>query len=130
MNSWLYVAILVVSGLWLWLHHKSAITSEKAHQRATFIKEHPQKYHGTSIHPCAKACENVKNLHDKRFLASEVTSLPVFGCTTKQCSCSYVHHKDRRSGEDRRFPSIAMDGIYSNREHRTSKKDRRQPSFA
>lgn len=124
------ITLIVLIVLWFWLHHKSTVSSEKVHQKEEFIKTHPKVYHGISIHQCAKACANVKNLHGKRMLASEAVALPVFGCTVKKCTCSYVHHKDRRSGEDRRYASLVMEGVFSEHEHRTGRKDRRRQSFA
>ncbi|MFW5451404.1 MAG: hypothetical protein ACKE9I_07375 [Methylophagaceae bacterium] len=126
MTNWIILAlILPLFSVWLWLHYsKSSMQPKQSHTKKT------QSFHGISIHQCSAACANVKSLHGKRFLAREVMSLPIFGCTSKECTCTYVHHNDRRNGGDRRFPTLAMANVFSDHEHRVSKIDRRQASFA
>ena len=40
----------------------------------------------------------------KRFLSSAAPRLPLPDCDVLECKCKFVHHKDRRDGEDRRSP--------------------------
>ena len=111
MENWLFIAILILlPSIWLWLHYFKS-------RKHTVLRSH-QTYHGVTIHPCSTACDKVKSLDRIRFLAREVTSLPVLGCTTKECTCTYVHHKDRRNGEDRRIAGITMQGVFIENEHR------------
>ena len=44
-----------------------------------------------------------------RYLSREAPILPLPTCNSKGCACRYLHHDDRRSGEDRRY-AIAMSG--------------------
>ena len=129
MDNWLFISILILLPvIWLWLHYSKADSSRKNTElRSPHIKK--QTYHGVTIHQCAAACGNVLSLNGKRFLASEAPSLPVFGCTAKECTCIYEHHKDRRSDIQRRIPSLAMKGTFIENEHRDNP-DRRKQSFA
>jgi hypothetical protein len=106
------------------LHHGSKPTKPNlANHNST------QTFHSVSISTCNKACPNVKKLKGRLFLANEASPLPVAGCTTKQCTCSYGHHDDRRNGDDRRYPINIMSNLYEDEEHRIRHNDRRQDSF-
>jgi hypothetical protein len=134
MDNVVIIALISLLGaVWLGLHLQSKLKS-KTSIKPNF-KDKPTKpksaFHGITIQPGSRACQNVAALAKKRFLASEVSCLPTHGCTNPECSCHYVHHPDRRSGEDRRYPSISMQHIYSDNEHRTiNKQDRRKSHFA
>lgn len=76
---------------------------------------HPQHnpYRGVSIRFSSNACDAVKRLADRCFLAKEAPPLPLPECRATHCKCRYVYHADRRSGEDRRSglePPLAMAG--------------------
>ena len=131
MDNWLFILILILlCSIWLWLHHSVSNSSHK-HKTPSPTKRRPKSYHGVTIHPCHQACEYVNRLKGKRFLASEVAELPIYGCANPECcSCTYIHHDDRRTGEDRRYPSIAMQAVFSEKEQRSTRKDRRKNSFA
>jgi hypothetical protein len=59
-------------------------------------------YRAVSIRFRSNACEAVKRLAGKRFLTPEVPPLPLPRCRCERCECRYLHHADRRRGEDRR----------------------------
>ncbi len=67
------------------------------------------QWHAVSIdypdEPYEGACFAVRQLTDKRFLSDQAPVLPLADCQNDECSCSYMHHADRRSGNDRRVPS-------------------------
>jgi len=130
MENWLLFPILLVLSLvWLYFHRALKVVSTENNKSSS--QPNPKNnFHAVSIHTCAHPCENVESFKGRRFLAREVTQLPVEGCTHQHCTCGYVHHQDRRSGEDRRYPSIAMQGVFSQKEHRAKKSDRRKHSFA
>ena len=52
----------------------------------------------TSIKAAGNACDEAKKLKGKRYLHSEVPSLPLAACDVARCDCRYVHHVDRRTG--------------------------------
>jgi hypothetical protein len=52
------------------------------------------------------ACQAVKDLTDKRFLADEAPGIPLKSCNSANCTCKYVHHEIRREhDQDRRAPN-------------------------
>jgi len=131
MENWIFIStIILLLSVWLWLHHRSKSDLSHEHKSIPIAKPHVKTYHATSIHPCSKACESVNSLKEKRFLLSEVAALPVQGCTNPNCDCTYIHHEDRRNGDDRRVPSITMENVFSANEHRTTKVERRKQSLA
>ncbi|MBL4763573.1 MAG: hypothetical protein JKY93_12860 [Gammaproteobacteria bacterium] len=131
MDNWLFSSLFIVlCATWLWLHY-SGVKSAKQHAVASPIKKPLKTYHGITIHLCEHACKDVCHVRSQRYLASEVPALPIYGCTNPECSCTYVHHEDRRSGDDRRYPSLTMEGVFASNEHRhTHKPDRRKQQLA
>ncbi len=71
----------------------------------------PISYQALSVHYRRDACEAVRRLAGKRFLLKEAPSLPLHGCTAEHCRCGYVHHPDRRSGEERRSGLRSLYGM-------------------
>jgi hypothetical protein len=127
MTDWLYLllipALLLV--VWFWPEQKNKAPSTRRERSAT----RANKYHAVSIEPCADACDAVDALGGKRFLSAEAMPLPLSTCDAVQCKCTYKHHTDRRKGEDRRHASVAMEHIYSRREHRKGIDRRRQHAY-
>jgi hypothetical protein len=59
------------------------------------------------------ACQAVKDLTDKRFLADEAPTMPLENCNSANCTCKYVYHDTRRKhDEDRRAPSSLRTTLY------------------
>lgn len=56
----------------------------------------------------ASCCQAVQTLLGKRFLSSEVPKLPLDGCDSKACQCTYELHDDRRA-DIRRVSDVAYD---------------------
>lgn len=80
-------------------------------------------FHAVSIVPAESCCGEVRSLGDQSFLSDEAPSLPLPGCTARDCTCRYVHSSDRRGGSrDRRQPTFAQDlaEVWSLRERRGS----------
>jgi len=50
----------------------------------------------------SSSCQAAKDLEDRRFLSGAAPRIPLPDCDAAECKCKFVHHKDRRSGEDRR----------------------------
>ena len=124
MDNWLFIAILILLPvIWFLLHHSTA-----RKQIYSLHKKKP-KFQGVSIQACSAACDNVKSLEGKRFLADEVSILPVIGCTKEKCLCTYMHHRDRRRGIERRLPLSALETVFSEKDQRF-RPDRRKQSFA
>jgi hypothetical protein len=109
------VVIAAIVALY-WRRIKSAVHPPSG----THPKSNP--FHAVTVKFRKNACEAVRQLEAKRFLAKEAPRLPLPNCTAKNCGCRYVHYDDRR-GEDRR------EGIRvtpSNGVQRRSQQDRRR----
>ena len=63
-----------------------------------------REFHAVSIKFASSACSAAKSLEGKRFLSSASPRFPLPDCDVLDCKCRFVHHEDRRDGEDRRNP--------------------------
>lgn len=61
-------------------------------------------YHAVSIKLSPVACQAAKDMAGRRFLSTAAPKLPLPDCDVLDCNCRFLHHKDRRSGKDRRSP--------------------------
>lgn len=69
------------------------------------------KFHAVSVEPGRNSCHSARALKGQRFLSREAPPLPLKNCMNDQCTCSYVHHEDRRAGPRRaRDIGVAIDG--------------------
>ncbi len=59
-------------------------------------------FHAVSIKFASSACSAAKSLKGKRYLSSAAPRIPLPECDVLECTCRFVHHKDRRDGDDRR----------------------------
>ena len=76
---------------------------KKPHKVPVAAQAAGKRYHCVEIRRGSHACKAVKDLGNTRFLSDEAPRLPVPGCTAGQCTCSFIHHDDRRD-DDRRNP--------------------------
>lgn len=125
MNNWLYVALFIIVVL-LWVYSKRSKAKSSKNQASKAIKR-KQDFRAVSIQICPQACAAAKKIRDKRFLSHQAPMLPLNDCNVKDCKCKFVHHNDRRSHDDRRFTSIIMQNVFSEKEKReNTKSDRRK----
>jgi hypothetical protein len=110
---------LLVLGFWLYARAKAASKNTTSHHDI-------EPFHNVCIQPGKKACAHVKALKGNHFLAREVSPLPLKDCNAKSCSCRYIHYKDRRDGEDRRYPSGVMASVYADKEQLLKQGGRRK----
>jgi hypothetical protein len=94
-------------------------------------------YHCVDIRSGAGACETVQHLAGTRFLSNEAPTLPVPGCTAPKCTCSFVHHDDRRQSDRRNpygmwasIPPVITGERRSRTDRRKSHKNTFRPSIA
>lgn len=89
------------------------------------------RFHAVSIRFGANPCSKARQLHGQRFLSAAAPRLPVDGCDAADCDCRFVHHADRRAGDDRRSPFQSGFGGSALRveENRRARPDRRVASF-
>lgn len=43
-------------------------------------------------------------MEGRRFLSTAAPKLPLPACDVLECNCRFIHHKDRRTGVERRSP--------------------------
>ena len=102
------ILLLLVLGLLIaWLFYRQGLDrpeSRPDRRRRIGVTRGGEEYHAVSIKPGAYACGEANEIAGERFLASEAPEIPLPGCTSSNCECHFVHHKDRRTGKDRRSP--------------------------
>lgn len=60
------------------------------------------RFHAVSLENLSGACAAAYAIEGERFLPGEAPQLPLPECDVPVCNCLYVHHNDRRVGENRR----------------------------
>ena len=103
--NWPVMALLLVLLLAIWLFVRSRQVTESTDKSpATQSSNTNTAYHAVSIKFSSNACDAAKDMEGRRFLSTAAPKLPLAGCKVLDCSCRFVHHKDRRTGKDRRSP--------------------------
>jgi hypothetical protein len=103
--NWPLMALLLVLLLAIWLFIRSRrVTQSKEETPATQTSKANTAYHAVSIKFPSNACAAAREMEGRRFLSTAAPKLPLAGCQVLDCSCRFVHHKDRRTGKDRRSP--------------------------
>lgn len=98
-------AAVVLLVLWLYVRRRgqSAPPPEPAKPKGTG----ENAYHAVSLKIDAKnACDAAREMTGRRFLSTAAPRLPLRGCNALECRCRFTHHKDRRTGKDRRSPFV------------------------
>lgn len=99
-------------------------------KRSDATSSHP--WHGVDIVPGRVACQAVKALGTRRFLAAEAPRVPLPDCTTpSHCQCVYRHFPDRRKGprraDERGMPPLPWIG--KNRRERRGRRADDGPDY-
>ena len=77
---------------------------QKKHQATLASRRHARSsYHAVEVRAGDFTCGAAQKLEHVRYLSDEAPTLPVPGCKVERCTCSYIHHDDRRD-DDRRNP--------------------------
>lgn len=66
-------------------------------------------YRGVAIKPSNGGCGAVQRWLGKRLLSREAPALPVPGCGSPHCQCTFQHFDDRRAGERRHSGTSARE---------------------
>lgn len=122
--SQILVLVLLVAAVALgWRYaSKRSVQPDKPVAR----RESRPSYHCVEVRVGAPSCEAVQQCTNVRFFPNEAPGLPVTGCNAGTCTCSYVHHEDRRE-DDRRNPYGQWASMLSVTEsERRSKHERRR----
>lgn len=128
-TSLLLVLLLL---LWLFIRRRASRAAPRPAPRPAppaSVDRQKTAFHAVSIAFGKNACEAARDLAGHRLLSSAAPRLPLPDCDAPECSCRFVHHKDRRSGKDRRSPFGAAgfagaSGTF--RQEQRSGRDRRQ----
>jgi len=130
MNNWLYVLVLIVVGaVWIFLKRSKANPSSTL-KSVSATSKRKKEFAAVSIKIGPQACSAAKYLKGKRFLSSKAPALPLSKCDVSDCKCKYDYYKDRRSEDDRRYPSAIMQSVFSDKEKRDNPKlGRRKNSY-
>ena len=118
-------------------HQPSKVKTQTVRKRSARIlaegkkqaaPDKPDAYRSAEIKFKDCACDAVKEMEGKRFLSCEVPLIPLPDCTSPNCKCTYIRHKDRRDwSEDRRASFISQSNQYTagGNGERRAKVDRR-----
>lgn len=93
-----FVSLVTVIAVYWWRRsslHKKPLAAPVAK------RDTRSSYHCVEVCAGNPACESVRQLGHVRFLSQEAPSLPVSDCSISSCTCSFIHHDDRRD-DDRR----------------------------
>ena len=118
---------LIVLVVWLYLRGRKPDTA--ASQPELLADTSSSQYHAVSIKYDSNACEAARAMDGRRFLSNAAPRLPLPECDALECNCRFSHHKDRRTGKDRRSPFGAAGfggGTGSFEKERREKAGRRQ----
>ena len=99
----LLLTALLLLALWLLIRIRRNDKVEEP-ERQIAPGDADTAYHAVSIKISAQACKAARELTGIRFLSSAAPKLPLPACDVPDCSCHFMHHKDRRAGKDRRSP--------------------------
>jgi len=80
---------------------RETVRPDQIHKR---VATSDTKFHAVSLKFASNACDAAKNMKGRRFLSGAAPRIPLPNCDAAECRCRFVHHKDRRSAEDRRSP--------------------------
>ncbi|WOJ94477.1 hypothetical protein R0135_04770 [Congregibacter variabilis] len=64
------------------------------------VREPLGPYAAVSVKPSSNSCSTAFEMSNLRYLKSAAPSLPVSGCKSPDCQCSFIHHPDRRRSDD------------------------------
>ena len=94
----------IVAALLIWIYLRLNQGRSGSAPSTQQLPEPDGEFHAVSIRFAENACDAVKRRAGERYLASEPPELPLEDCDAPNCECYFAHHKDRRSGHDRRSP--------------------------
>lgn len=108
MNLSIAIVTLLVLALVFFFVRRKTPAPDKRPSAQRPVKAGPNtEFHAVSIKFSSKACSAAKSLQGRRYLSSSAPQFPLPDCDVLECNCRFVHHKDRRDGDDRRNPYTA-----------------------
>ncbi len=98
------LGILVLAVVFFFVRNKGPDSKPKSPTSRPVKTSASSEFHAVSIRFLSSACSAAKSLEGKRFLSSAAPRIPLPECDVMECKCRFVHHIDRREGDDRRDP--------------------------
>jgi len=95
-------AFVILALVFLFFRPKRAAPDKRPAAKRPVEAADTGEFHAVSIKYTSGACAAARNLKGKRFLSSAAPRIPLPDCDVLDCKCRFLHHKDRRDGEDRR----------------------------
>jgi len=100
-------ALLISGGVFISIWRQTTKTPKLRHGGRSFVgsKADPANpYRAVSIRAGTVRCVAIADTEGERYLVEDnnIPHLPHPLCDFEKCECKYVHHRDRRSGDDRR----------------------------
>ena len=100
----LALILVVLLLVWLFIRQRQNTENKTSDKPAPQVSQKSMAYHAVSIRFTSNACKAARDLEGRRFLSSAAPRLPLPDCDVLECNCRFAHHKDRRTGKDRRSP--------------------------
>jgi hypothetical protein len=98
------IAMAVLILLYLFIKRRSSRENKRPDERRNTSSKPNSNFHAVSIKYSKNACAAAKDMSGRRFLSGAAPKIPLAGCDVLECNCKFVHHADRRTGDDRRNP--------------------------
>ncbi len=115
------VVIVVLALVFFFVRRQQQPTPDNRAAKGRPLKaDSTGEFHAVSIRFPSSACSAAKNIKGKRYLSSAAPRIPLPDCDVLECKCRFIHHKDRREGDDRRDhfrPGIAGETGKHERRH-------------
>jgi len=122
------MAIVLLLALLFVMRRKSAASNRRPEMPQRETDQSDTQFHAVSLSYASGACAAAKIMEGRRFLSGTAPRIPLPDCDVLECKCRFVHHKDRRKGDDRRNPYLRTFGgtnTGSFREEQRKSRDRR-----
>jgi len=105
----LALILLLLVAIWVLIRIRNSSSTDQP-KTTVQAQKGDTVYHAVSMKISGRACKAAEEMTGRRFLSTAAPKLPLPDCDVLDCSCRFVHHKDRRAGKDRRSP-FAPSGI-------------------
>jgi len=96
------IAILVLLALLVIVRRSHSAPNQRPPYRPRTQKTNSAQFHAVSLKFTNNACDAARSMEGKRFISGAAPHIPLPDCDALKCHCRFVHHKDRRSGNERR----------------------------
>jgi hypothetical protein len=98
------LAVIVAIAVFVMVRRNKGTALERPPPERPLSSKTATAFHAVSIKLGPKSCAAAHEMSGKRFLSGAAPRIPLPECDVLECKCRFVHHKDRRAGDDRRSP--------------------------